>query len=86
VCDRLSQHWDLDASEIEVSVNGGEVTLTGSIADRDQKFRAENIADAVGGVNEVHNQLRVRRETSAQTTPQAGQAPRPGSSNQTRSS
>jgi flavin-binding protein dodecin len=86
VCDRLSQHWDLDASEIEVSVNGGEVTLTGSIADRDQKFRAENIADAVGGVNEVHNQLRVRRETSAQTTPQAGQTPRAGATNQTRSS
>jgi flavin-binding protein dodecin len=86
VCDRLSQHWDLDASEIEVNVSSGEVTLTGSISDRDQKFRAENIADGVGGVIEVHNQLRVRRDTATQTAPQAGQAPRAGSTNQTRSS
>jgi flavin-binding protein dodecin len=86
VCDRLSQHWDLDASEIEVSVNNGEVTLAGTISDRDQKFRAENIADGVGGVTEVHNQLRVRRDMGAQATPQTGQTPRAGSTNQTRSS
>jgi hypothetical protein len=82
----LSQHWDLDASEIEVNVSSGEVTLTGTVSDRDQKFRAENIADGVGGVNDVHNQLRVRRETGIQASPQSGQAARAGSTNQTRSS
>ena len=86
VCDRLSHHWDLDATEIEVSVSDGEVTLTGSIADRDQKFRAENIADSVGGVKDIHNQLRVRRDSSAQTAPQATQTARPSTTNPPRSS
>ena len=86
VCDRLSQNWDLDASEIEVSVSGGEVTLSGTVSDREQKFRAEHIADAVRGVNEVHNQIRVRREMTAQPSPQPGQIARGSSSNQSRSS
>jgi hypothetical protein len=65
VCDRLSHQWDLDATDIEVTVSNGEVTLTGTINDRDQKHRAENVADAVSGVNDVHNQLRVKREQYA---------------------
>ncbi|HKU37134.1 MAG TPA: BON domain-containing protein, partial [Polyangiales bacterium] len=82
VCDRLSQSWDLDASEVEVTVSNGEVTLTGTINDRDQKFRAESIADAVGGVNEVHNQLRVRRESTAQTNRETStQATKPSATN-----
>jgi osmotically-inducible protein OsmY len=62
VCDRLSHDWGLDASEIEVMVSNGEVTLTGTISDFSQKFRAERIADSVSGVNDVHNELRVQRE------------------------
>jgi osmotically-inducible protein OsmY len=62
VCDRLSHDWTLDASEIEVTVSNGEVTLAGTIGDRSQKFRAERIADSVSGVHEIHNQLRVQRE------------------------
>lgn len=74
VCDRLSQDWDLDASDVEVNVSSGEVTLTGTVSDRDQKFRVEHIADSVAGVSEVHNQLRVKRENSArQSSPQPTQ-------------
>jgi len=67
VNDRLAQQDQLDPSEIEVSVVNAEVTLTGTVDARYEKFLAEEIADDVSGVNEVHNQLRVRRAQS--TTP-----------------
>jgi hypothetical protein len=69
VSDRLAQQDHLDPSEIEVSVSNGEVTLTGTVENRNEKFLAEEIADDVSGVNDVHNQLRIRRE---QTTNVAG--------------
>lgn len=59
VCDRLSERWDVESREIEVSVSNGEVTLSGSVPERGMKFRAESISDGVSGVLEVHNQLRV---------------------------
>lgn len=59
VCDRLSASGH-DWSEVEVSVSGGEVTLTGTVTDRAHKFEAEHIADGVRGVIEVTNQLRVQ--------------------------
>jgi hypothetical protein len=62
VCERLGRDWDVDASDIEVNVANGEITLSGSVEDRRQKFRAEHLADGVWGVTEVHNQLRVKRE------------------------
>jgi len=60
--DRLAHQDRLDPSDIEVSVANGEVTLTGTVQIRHEKFLAEEIADDVGGVTEIHNQLRVRRE------------------------
>jgi len=62
VSDRLAQQYDVDPTDIEVLVSSGEVTLTGTVQTRREKFLAEEIADDVGGVSEVHNQLRVRRE------------------------
>lgn len=61
VCDRLSADDELDASEITVVVSGGEVTLEGSVPDRRSKHRAEDLSDAVMGVQDVHNRLRAVR-------------------------
>ncbi|MFL5330742.1 MAG: BON domain-containing protein [Gemmataceae bacterium] len=61
VCERLTQHGDIDASDIEVRVDKGEVTLTGMVDDRRIKRMVEDIADDVSGVVEVHNQIRIRR-------------------------
>ncbi len=61
VCERMTAHGDLDASDIEVSVTGGEAMLSGTVATRSQKRLAEDIADEVTGVTEVHNRLRVQR-------------------------
>jgi osmotically-inducible protein OsmY len=61
VCDRLAESPDVDASNIEVKVENGEVTLTGSVAERGEKRRAEDLIENISGVLEVHNHLRVNR-------------------------
>src|SRR5919205_2651124 len=49
----------LDASDIDVTVTNGEVTLTGTVRSREEKRRAEDIAESVPGVRHVQNNLRV---------------------------
>jgi osmotically-inducible protein OsmY len=58
VCERLADHPLLDASEIEVKLQGGEVTLSGTVESRQAKRLAEDLVEQVSGVKEVHNQLR----------------------------
>jgi hypothetical protein len=60
VCEHLSYHPYIDASDIEVMVREGEVTLTGSVDGRMVKRAAEECCDHVRGVKDVHNHLRVR--------------------------
>lgn len=62
--DRLTDHADINAEEVEVSVQDGEVTLSGTIDDRFAKRLAEDVAWQVGGVTEVNNHLRVKRSQS----------------------
>lgn len=57
---RLTDDPYVDASEIEVAVESGEVTLTGTVPDRSSKRRAEDIAELVSGVKNVENRLRVK--------------------------
>lgn len=59
VCDRLAAHGHIDASEVEVTVEGGEVTLEGQVRDRRTKRLAEAAVDHVVGVVDVHNRLRI---------------------------
>lgn len=58
---RLTDDHHLDASEIEVTVSGREVTLNGTVETRNAKRHAEDCADAVSGVEHVQNNLRVRK-------------------------
>lgn len=62
-CERLTFDWSVDASDIEVNVSNGEVTLTGSVESRYSKRHAEDIVDDVAGVRYVQNNLRVREAT-----------------------
>jgi osmotically-inducible protein OsmY len=61
VCERLANDPLIDASELEVVVTDGEVTLSGHASDRAQKRRAEDIIDGMSGVRDVHNELRIDR-------------------------
>jgi hypothetical protein len=55
---RLTAESWLDASDVELAVSDGEVTLTGSVDSRRSRRLAEDIAAAVPGVKEVTNRLR----------------------------
>jgi|ERR1041385_7149404 hypothetical protein len=57
---RLTDDAYVDASNIEVAVENGEVTLSGSVPDKSSKRRAEDIAELVSGVSNVENRLRVK--------------------------
>ena len=59
VCDELMDDPWVDASGIEVTVKDGEVTLSGTVKDRDSRRWAEDVAEHVGGARHVQNNLRV---------------------------
>ena len=43
----------------DVTVKDGEVTLSGTVEDRDARWLAEDLAESASGVRAVHNRLRV---------------------------
>jgi osmotically-inducible protein OsmY len=57
---RLTDDPWLDASDIGVSVSGGEVTLSGTVESREAKHRAERIVEDLSGVQHVQNNLRCK--------------------------
>ena len=61
VHEALTDHGHVDATNIVVDVVKGEVTLTGTVDDRQTKRLAEDAVDGVSGVTEIHNQLRVKK-------------------------
>ena len=61
ICERLTDHPLLDASDVDVEVREGVVTLTGRVSVRAEKHLAEDIAEEVWGVDDVENRLRVQR-------------------------
>jgi osmotically-inducible protein OsmY len=78
--DRLSDDPFVDASDIDVTVSNGEVTLTGNVDHRSTKRRAEDLAEDVSGVKNVENRLRVSQLTGSQTSGVSGMNSPSGSS------
>lgn len=66
VCERIARSG-VDADDVEVKVEKREVTLTGTVRSRAEKWRLEEVAEDVFGVEDVHNHLRVRRVASTET-------------------
>ena len=65
ISDRLTEHDELDASEIEVAVKDGEATLTGTVDSRRSKRLAEDLAERASGVRDVMNHIKVQEEDSS---------------------
>jgi osmotically-inducible protein OsmY len=84
VSDRLAEHPDLDASDMEVKVSKGEVTLTGSVDSRWAKRLAEDLVEACPGVRDVMNHLRVPSESHGTPPASGSTADTTASSRQTR--
>ena len=59
VCDVLMDDPLLDASDIEVTVKDGEITLSGKVSEREWKRRAEDLAERCSLGKHVQNNIRV---------------------------
>jgi osmotically-inducible protein OsmY len=60
LCERLHDDPHIDASEITVTVQGGRITLEGTVDSRRTKNAVEDVAEQCG-VQDVQNNLRVQR-------------------------
>lgn len=60
VCECMAGDPLLDASAIEVQVEKGEVTLTGTVAEPSERHRARSVAEQVHGVKSVRDDLAVK--------------------------
>ena len=63
--DRLTAHGFVDATDIKCLVQNGEVTLNGVVHSRHRKRAAEDVADGIAGVRDVHNNLRIQPHEDA---------------------
>jgi osmotically-inducible protein OsmY len=59
--ERLHDDPHVDASEITVTVQGGKITLEGTVDSRHTKNRIEDIAEQLGA-HDVQNNLRVQKQ------------------------
>ena len=60
----LTADPELEATDIEVEVEDGAVTLRGLVVDSDARLLAEELVETLPGVREVHNRLQADREGS----------------------
>jgi len=68
VNEKLYHDPHIDASNIEVQVNNGDVTLSGSVDSRYSKRHAEDLAESVAGVKDVTNQIKVSNTNQFDTS------------------
>lgn len=66
VCEVLARHPEVDASDVEIKVQSGEVTLTGTVTDREAKRIAEDVVERVFGVKDVQNQIKVKPDHASE--------------------
>lgn len=64
ISEMLTRAPHIDASQLEVEVKDGEVTLTGTLSDRKIKFAAEECAARCLGVKDITNLIRIERVSS----------------------
>ena len=59
ICKRLAMTAEIDATDVEVIVKDGEVTLKGLVDDRFSKRIVEDITETTFGVRDVLNEIRL---------------------------
>ncbi|MGZ3747588.1 MAG: BON domain-containing protein [Pseudobdellovibrionaceae bacterium] len=59
VVDLLERHPEIEAAEVKVRMDHGEVILTGSVPEEKMKLLASEVVQLVPGVKKVSNQLKL---------------------------
>ena len=65
ISSRLTQHGQIDASDIEITLDNGEVLLEGTVADDETKRLVEEALESISGVTSVQNMLQVQASQSS---------------------
>lgn len=65
VCEELCYNPFIDASDIEVSVQDGVVSLKGWVESREERLEALKCVDSIPGVKDIHHELHVRNRKLA---------------------
>jgi len=65
VCEALQEDEHLDATNIEVKVADGIVTLSGTVKASEDRRSAEDLSAHCAGVLDVHNQIKVQNANSS---------------------
>jgi len=65
ICEALRHDAQIDASEIEVEVNQGVVSLSGTVESRQIRRAAEELIENIAGVSDVQNKLTAKKETES---------------------
>lgn len=60
-CDQLTDNDFIDAREINVDVQDGNLSLSGSVSDKWMKYAAEDVAEYTHGVRRIENNINVRQ-------------------------
>lgn len=60
-CERLTRHGQVDCSKINIQVKGGEVTLSGEVNRKNEKWMAEEAVEHIFGVQNVDNRIKIKR-------------------------
>jgi osmotically-inducible protein OsmY len=68
ISNRLSQHLEADAPQVQVDVVGDQVTLAGTVTSAKLRDQAEAVATGTPGVKFVVNNLRVAQEGTTGAT------------------
>jgi hypothetical protein len=63
ICETLEYRTNINAEDIDIQVKDGEVTLSGTVRSRQEKRQIEDTVEQAMGVKEVHNQLRVKKDS-----------------------
>jgi hypothetical protein len=71
ICERLMEDGKLDASDVEVDVKDGRVTLDGCVDSRMAKYQIEDMIEQIG-VDDVQNNLRVSRRDEGSSWERGG--------------
>lgn len=64
IYERLTDSHEIDARQISVDVSQGNVTLTGTVPERQMRYAAEDLVEGCMGVTNINNQLTVQEASS----------------------
>lgn len=62
LCEIIFRQGYIDASDVEIIVETGVIRLVGTVPHRHDKRSLEQMAERIHGVDEVRNELRIRRD------------------------